>query len=213
MSARRKIPPQRIEPPLPELPSVVTGGVPARSKLPRGAAKRTGPAHEIRSVPTPDRTAAPGSQTSPVSPPLGPGAALSYDDAIEAVRSAGTRKRREQHESKIQAAFVELWPSVAPPRASMHANVNERVAPTKAHLGRMKALGMRAGVADISVLYEGRTHYLEFKTLKTAQTAAQKVFEAEVIHAGATYAVVRSAEEAHAALIAAGVPMRPAKFQ
>jgi hypothetical protein len=66
---------------------------------------------------------------------------------------------------------------------------------------RMKAEGMRAGVADICVMMdEGTTGWLELKTGKGRQTVEQKAFEAICKRLRHDYAVVRSVEEAEQVL-------------
>jgi hypothetical protein len=66
---------------------------------------------------------------------------------------------------------------------------------------RMKAEGMRAGVADICVMLpEGETGWMELKTSKGRQTDEQKGFQAICKRLGHQYAVVRSVEEAEKVL-------------
>ncbi|MBO4228156.1 hypothetical protein [Bradyrhizobium neotropicale] len=71
---------------------------------------------------------------------------------------------------------------------------------------RMKAEGLRAGVADVCImLLQGRSAWLELKTLKGSQSLAQKGFEARCRRLGHPYALARSLDEAVAALRRMGV--------
>jgi hypothetical protein len=62
---------------------------------------------------------------------------------------------------------------------------------------RMKAEGLRAGVADLCIMAPaGRVHWLELKAGRGAQSDAQKGFEAICKRLGHDYAVVRNLDEA-----------------
>jgi hypothetical protein len=62
---------------------------------------------------------------------------------------------------------------------------------------RMKAEGMRSGVADLGIMLpEGRTAWLEMKTLTGKQSPTQKGFEAICRRLGHTYGVAHSFNEA-----------------
>ena len=62
---------------------------------------------------------------------------------------------------------------------------------------RMKAEGLRAGVADLAIMLPGgRMAWLELKDGKGKQSDAQKGFEAICARLGHHYAVVRSLDEA-----------------
>jgi len=62
---------------------------------------------------------------------------------------------------------------------------------------RMKAEGLRAGVADLCIMLPaGRTAWLELKTRKGVQSDAQKSFAAICKRLGHPYAVVRTLGDA-----------------
>jgi hypothetical protein len=66
--------------------------------------------------------------------------------------------------------------------------------------GRLKAMGVVAGVSDIVIVVGGRAKFLELKTAKGRQSAEQKAFADWARSAGAEYGLVRSPEEARARL-------------
>jgi len=68
-----------------------------------------------------------------------------------------------------------------------------------AGIGRMvkaKRMGLRAGVADLIIVKEGRAYCLEMKRRGGKQSADQLEFEADCIRAGTEYAVAHSYDEA-----------------
>jgi hypothetical protein len=79
-------------------------------------------------------------------------------------------------------------------------------------------LGLRPGWPDILVLHpaprsvEGCRQVivvgLELKTEVGRQSPVQRAVAAEFAAAGASYALCRSIDDVHAALVAAGIPMR-----
>jgi hypothetical protein len=65
------------------------------------------------------------------------------------------------------------------------------------HGARMKAEGLKRGVADVCVMFpEGIASWLEFKTLRGRQSDHQMGFEAICGRLGHRYAVVRTFDEA-----------------
>lgn len=60
---------------------------------------------------------------------------------------------------------------------------------------RLKAEGVRPGVADLMILWGGRLICLEVKTAKGRQSEAQKAWEQHITTCGALYRVVRSVDE------------------
>lgn len=66
---------------------------------------------------------------------------------------------------------------------------------------RLKAMGVRPGVADLCIIVPGRpAAFLELKAPKGRLSAEQRVFRAEVEAAGCHYGVAASPEEAIAGL-------------
>lgn len=106
-------------------------------------------------------------------------------------------------ESKSQQAFVR-WFRLAYPELAYMLIAVPNGARTSATQGRiLKAEGMLAGVADILLLVARGGHgflALEFKTKKGQQSDAQRVWQRECENNGNKYVVVRSVEEAIAAV-------------
>lgn len=74
---------------------------------------------------------------------------------------------------------------------------------SKGGLGRMarfKRMGLRSGVADIVIVKNGCTLFLELKSEVGRQSENQKQFQADAIDAGAEYAVAHNLDEAIYAL-------------
>jgi hypothetical protein len=61
---------------------------------------------------------------------------------------------------------------------------------------RLKAMGVRPGVADFCLTIRGHSHFLELKRRTGRQSPEQIAFAAAAEAAGASYAVARSPEEA-----------------
>ncbi len=59
---------------------------------------------------------------------------------------------------------------------------------------RLKAMGVRRGVADIVIIVKGVVHFLELKNGAGRQSADQLAFETDAVLAGARYMVARSPE-------------------
>ncbi len=66
---------------------------------------------------------------------------------------------------------------------------------------RLKAMGMRSGVADLVVLLPGgRSVFLEVKTATGKQATMQKLFEQRVTELGFVYQIVRSVQDVQSVL-------------
>jgi hypothetical protein len=71
-----------------------------------------------------------------------------------------------------------------------------------------KKRGVRSGIADVFVLYSGRPIFVELKSLAGVATKAQKQVRVELLSAGATWWMARSARAAMMALHLSGVVFR-----
>lgn len=70
---------------------------------------------------------------------------------------------------------------------------------------KLKAMGVKAGVADFAItLPGGRQHFLELKTAASALSASQRAFRALCEANGTPYAVARSSGEAETILASWG---------
>ena len=97
----------------------------------------------------------------------------------------------EKTEAKIQQEiFVWHWNNYPAERGLLwHNNNNSRNAVDGA---RKKAIGVVAGVADLTFVHRGRVYFIEVKTPKGRQSKAQKEWQASIIGAGCEYHIVRS---------------------
>jgi hypothetical protein len=103
-------------------------------------------------------------------------------------------------EQPIHEGIVQLLKFCAAPRLIWFAVPNGEYR-SKRTAGKLKAQGVRAGVADIAlVLPGGQSAFLEVKAPHGRQSPEQREFEAAAGLAGARYAVVRSIDEAKAVL-------------
>ena len=60
------------------------------------------------------------------------------------------------------------------------------------HVKRMKAMGLRPGVADLVIMADSRAYCLELKAPKGKQTEAQELFQVDCAAASVPYAVASS---------------------
>ena len=75
----------------------------------------------------------------------------------------------------------------------------------------LKGLGAKQGFPDVMVLDAGRAIFLELKAPKGRVSPAQEACHRALRRAGAPVYIIRSLEEAIAALRQAGVPLRVAE--
>lgn len=61
---------------------------------------------------------------------------------------------------------------------------------------KLRRMGLRAGVADLQIIHDGRVYFLEIKTKTGRPSPAQILFRRDAEGAGAFYAIVRSIDEA-----------------
>ncbi|MCX5581467.1 VRR-NUC domain-containing protein [Kaistia terrae] len=111
------------------------------------------------------------------------------------------RDPRPVSEESIQRAVIQhLKLTAAPGVVYFHCPNGE--ARSKATGARLKAMGVRRGVADIClVLPSGRSAFLELKSAKGRPSDEQKAFAADVSKSGALYAVAASIDQALQILI------------
>lgn len=65
------------------------------------------------------------------------------------------------------------------------------------HAARMKAEGLKAGIADVCIMFpEGIASWLELKTVKGRQSVQQKGFQAICSRLGHRYALCKTFDEA-----------------
>lgn len=101
----------------------------------------------------------------------------------------------KHEESAIQAAIVSAL-SLAGIYCFMVGN-DAAGKTTAARASRLKAMGLRAGVADLVIMGpDGRAHFLEIKTATGRLSPAQVAFRDLCVKRNWTYCVARSVAEA-----------------
>ncbi len=105
---------------------------------------------------------------------------------------SSTRKKRQYPESRLQKAIVQhlLFSG-----SFFHSVANERQCSVQEH-ARLKAMGLRKGCADLHIVVDGKSHYMECKAPGEKQSEDQKAFEADCIANGIPYACVNSLTDA-----------------
>ena len=120
-------------------------------------------------------------------------------------------KKRSTPEADIQRTIVSLLRAVLPKGSIVHHAANEIAAGGRAGHVRQAILvgmGVHPGFADLVVLSQGRVLFLEVKSAKGRLRPAQESFRDEVMKQGFGWALVRSVDDALAALRQHGVPTR-----
>jgi len=75
-----------------------------------------------------------------------------------------------------------------------------------------KAKGVRRGLSDLMIWWQGRFIAIELKTAKGVVSDSQREFAAGIVGAGFQYHLCRSLSDVEAALLHAGMPLRATAF-
>lgn len=110
-------------------------------------------------------------------------------------------------ERDLQVAVMEYLAVALPPDAFAFHPVNEGRR-SLAFGARLKREGMVAGVPDICVIYQGRAHWCELKSLKGSISPAQKATHKRLRECGCGVMVCRSLADVELFLDGMGVPLR-----
>ncbi len=122
-----------------------------------------------------------------------------------AAYAGSTKAPRRRDEEQLQRSVVAYLGYTAR-KDAIWFHVPNGEGRSKATGGRLKAMGVRAGVADLCfVLRNGSAAFMELKASGGRQSAAQLVFEQRCIDAGVPYVVVTSMDGAVEILKAWGV--------
>lgn len=111
--------------------------------------------------------------------------------------------RRKTPEADTQRAIVQALRFVLPRGAIVHHSVNEVTAgdrSAKARQAILVGMGVHPGFADLIVLSQGRVLFLEVKSKTGRLCPAQVAFRDAVQAQGFAWALVRSVDDAMAAL-------------
>ncbi len=119
--------------------------------------------------------------------------------------SVSDRPKRRRDEEDLQTTLVE-WLRWAAKPGSIWFHVPNQGKRGKATGGRLKAMGLRAGVADLLfVLPDGIAAFMELKTGTGKQSKPQIQFERDCFEARVPYVVVTNFDTAVEILTAWGV--------
>lgn len=102
----------------------------------------------------------------------------------------------KQSEDSIQGEFF-LWAwNLYPELNYLFFHVPNGGLRSKTEAGRLKTMGVVAGVADLCLTKQGATLWLEMKTPIGSQKKAQKAFQAAQEAIGNKYVIARTVERA-----------------
>lgn len=126
------------------------------------------------------------------------------------------KAKRSNPEADIQRSIVRLLWQIIAPGSVLHHSANEVRAggeKGKRDQGLAMGMGVFAGFSDLVLLApDGRVLFLEVKTAKGPQSDAQAEFQRLVEAMGHAYEIVRSADDAIAALREHSFPTRIRAF-
>lgn len=106
---------------------------------------------------------------------------------------------RNDAEFRLQCAVVQHLALAAAPGVLYFHPANGE-ARSKRTAGRLKAMGVVAGIPDMVVIVDGRAHGLELKAMGGRQSPAQRLIEQAWTAAGGVYRVATGWDEAQAVL-------------
>lgn len=121
------------------------------------------------------------------------------------------KKRRGNPEADAQRPIVAFLRAVLPLGSIVHHSANEAAGGGEAARKRQAVLvgmGVHAGFSDLIVISGGRVLFLEVKSRTGRLTEAQERFRDDVVGQGLPWALVRSIEDATAALRDHGLKTR-----
>ena len=95
----------------------------------------------------------------------------------------------KHQEAELQKACVR-WHSLQYPKDYYLLYMNHQNGKSAAEQGRLKAMGLVPGVADLTMLSRGRVDFFELKVGKNKQTETQKEFQQAVEAYGYHYHLV-----------------------
>lgn len=117
-------------------------------------------------------------------------------------------RRRGNPEAELQRVVVHTLRLVLPRGAIVHASINEERAggeQARRRQGIAVGMGVHPGFSDLLVISAGRVLFLELKSKRGTLSDAQREFRDAVQAQGFGWALVRSLDDALAAVAAAGM--------
>ena len=124
--------------------------------------------------------------------------------------------RRAAPEAAIQRSIVAMLRAVVPAPGIITASGHEQRGHGKAAMlrqMRLREMGTLAGTPDLLVIADGITCWLEVKAPGGSLQPNQRAFRDAMAAQGVAWALVRSPDEALAAVHAAGIRTRAAKHR
>ena len=115
--------------------------------------------------------------------------------------------RKRESEDKLHVSVAQYL-DVALPIGSMWFHVPNEGKRTGAEAGRLKAFGMMAGIPDITIIHEGRAHFIELKTPRGSLSADQRATIGALQVCGCMVHICRSITDVQLALAAFGIGSR-----
>lgn len=114
-------------------------------------------------------------------------------------------KRPEETLHRAVATYLAV---ALPSRALWWSTANQRGTRSRWEMGLLKALGVRPGIPDILVYFDGLLIGIELKAAKGRISEAQAVVSDLIVDNGGLWRCCRSVEDVEAALRNAGVPLK-----
>ena len=130
-----------------------------------------------------------------------------YREQVLGEHGAAARQHRHDEED-LQVTVVAFFAAAFPADAAFwHVpNGGKR---QDAWTRRQTRLGVRAGIADIHILHQGRLYCIELKSKTGQLSAVQMQMAGKFMRCGAPTVVCRTPEEARDAVLAWGIPLDP----
>ena len=101
--------------------------------------------------------------------------------------------KRIMKEDQLQAKCIQYaWNEHPETRGLIYANYNNPK--NAAHGAHLKAIGLLPGVADITILWKGKTYFVELKTETGKQSKAQIKWQETITENGFEYNLIRTVE-------------------
>lgn len=104
------------------------------------------------------------------------------------------RRRRNQPEEQLQRA-VAAFLDVALPEDAVWFHVPNGGARTKAEAGIFKAMGVKAGVPDVLILWRGQLYCIELKAPGRSLSPGQRDMRDRLLKSGAEWGLAKTVGE------------------
>lgn len=130
---------------------------------------------------------------------------------LTVTRSGPPKKKRDNPEQRLAIAVADFLDAVLP-RSSVWWHTPNSIWTTVKQAGVHKAMGVKAGVADCIIVWNGRVYAIELKAGRGEQSAAQDYWSNDFHFAGGKYAVCRSLEDVADQLLEWEIPALPSSL-